>query len=75
MIIPLKTTDFFLVGGRIDDSELGTRYLLDAMVALADGVVDKKKLGRVRAEEFKTQEGARQEGNWTGHGPLGGPGL
>ncbi|KAL0467874.1 hypothetical protein QR685DRAFT_574004 [Neurospora intermedia] len=45
------------------------------MVALADGVVDKKKLGRVRAEEFKTQEGARQEGNWTGHGPLGGPGL
>ncbi|EGO55651.1 hypothetical protein NEUTE1DRAFT_48135 [Neurospora tetrasperma FGSC 2508] len=45
------------------------------MVALANGVVDKKKFGRVRAEEFKTQEGARREGNWTGHGPLGGPGL
>ncbi|ESA42001.1 hypothetical protein NCU17247 [Neurospora crassa OR74A] len=45
------------------------------MVALADGVVDKKKFERVRAEEFKTQEGARREGNWTGHGPLRGPGL
>ena len=64
-----------MVEGRIDDGELGTGYLLDAMVALADGVVDKKKFERVRAEEFKTQEGARREGNWTGHGPLRGPGL
>lgn len=54
MIIPLKTMEVFLVEGRIDDGELGTWYLLDAMVALADGVVDKNKFERVRAEEFKT---------------------
>lgn len=29
-ITPLKTTEVFLGKGRIDDGEVGTRYLLDA---------------------------------------------